>query len=129
MFLSRGNLNVSVSRFIKSRHWVIVIALVLAIIAASRIINLLSFEMDVDETWSIWQTFGTPAQIVQWTPYNWSPAYYLFVGAWKELVGLHPFVLRYSSVLFFLIGLAFLYSAMRMHQDRVTALGIMILYA
>jgi hypothetical protein len=66
---------------------------------------------DVDEIWSIWQTFGGPQQIISWTPYDWPPLYFLALGAWKELVGLHPDLLRFLSVLAFLPGVAALYRA------------------
>ncbi|PJF24594.1 MAG: hypothetical protein CUN53_17045, partial [Phototrophicales bacterium] len=50
-----------------------------------------------------------PAQIIAWTPYDWTPAYYLTIGAWRELVGFTPFALRMSSLLIFLIGAAAAY--------------------
>jgi len=83
-------------------------ALLLAV-AASRILRLNGMEMDIDEVWSIWQTLGTPRQVLAWVPYDWPPLYYLGLAAWKEAVGIHPVAVRYSSVLLGLCGVAFTY--------------------
>ena len=36
--------------------------------------------MGGDEIWSVWQSLGTPQQIMDWTPYDWTPGYYLTLG-------------------------------------------------
>jgi hypothetical protein len=87
------------------------ITLVLLIVAASRILHIARLTMNWDEVWSIWQTFGTPADIIRWTPNDWQPPYFLFIGAWKELVGIQPFALRVSSLLVYMLGAAFTYRA------------------
>jgi hypothetical protein len=89
------------------------ITLILLLIAASRILHLTDLEMAWDEVWSIWQTFGSPVDIVRWTPNDWPPLFFLTLGAWKEFVGFQPEPLRYLSVLSFLIGSAFTYRATR----------------
>ena len=86
-----------------------VIVILLLAIAASRILRLHGMEMNIDEVWSIWQTFGTPRQILSWVPYDWPPLYYLVLGGWKELAGINPVVLRYFSVLVGLLGAASMY--------------------
>lgn len=91
------------------------------VIFASRVVRLNTLEMDKDEIWSVWQTFGTPAQIVSWTPYDWSPLFYLIVGAWHSLVGIHPFTLRLLVVFGFLIGAAILYRLARALLDDTAA--------
>src|SRR5262249_17016293 len=48
-----------------------------------------------------------------WTPYDWTPLYYLIVGAWRWLIGLNPFVLRLLSLYTFLIAMALLYRLTR----------------
>ncbi len=81
----------------------------LGAVAASRILRLNGLEMDIDEVWSIWQTLGTPRQILAWVPYDWPPLYYLALAAWKEIAGIQPIAVRYSSVLLGLCGVAFTY--------------------
>src|SRR5258706_6505072 len=85
------------------------VTLILLVIAASRIPRLRTFEMDTDEVWSVFQSVGTPKQIVAWTPFNWPPAYYLAVGGWRSFVGIHPKIIRLLSVFVFLIGAALVY--------------------
>jgi 4-amino-4-deoxy-L-arabinose transferase-like glycosyltransferase len=81
----------------------------LLLIFAGRTGRLNTLNMDEDEVWSVWQTFGSPADIINWTPSDWSPLYYLIVGLWKGLVGIHPFALRILSVLPFTLAMAVLY--------------------
>ena len=45
----------------------------LLVVAASRIPRLNGMEMNIDEVWSIWQTLGTPRQVLAWVPYDWPP--------------------------------------------------------
>lgn len=87
--------------------------LVLLAVAAGHILQLHELAIDVDEVWSVWQTFGSPVDIVRWTPYDWPPLYYLMVGLWQRLVGLHPEVLRMMSVLAFMLGAAAMYRVLR----------------
>jgi hypothetical protein len=91
------------------RFMVLLIAIVLVLIVAARTPHLTTTYFHHDEVWSIYSTFGTPGQIITWTPYDWNPLFYLMVGVWKELVGIHPTALRWMSLLIFLIGLAALY--------------------
>ncbi len=46
----------------------------------------------------IWAWDHDPAEIAAWTPADWSPPFYLLVGAWKSLVGIHPFTVRLMIV-------------------------------
>lgn len=69
--------------------------------------------MNPDEIWSVWQTFGTPAEIIRWTPYDWPPGYYLALGAWRSVAGSYPAVLRAFSALVFMTGAAFMFRVMR----------------
>src|SRR5690349_14394938 len=92
-----------------SRQRILILVAVLLIIFASRITRLPTLDMEKDEVWSVWQTFGTPQQIVSWTPYDWLPTYYFAVGIWQNLTGINPLTLRLLSVFTFLIGVALLY--------------------
>jgi hypothetical protein len=105
------------------------IILILLLIAASRILYLTDLEMAWDEVWSVWQTFGSPADIVRWTPNDWPPLFFLTLGAWKEFVGIQPEPLRYLSVLSFLVGSAFTYRVtLRIWHERA-ALLVTLAYA
>src|SRR5262245_51487407 len=41
------------------------------VIVFSRLSRLPTLEMDNDEVWSVWQTSGTPLEIIAWTPFDW----------------------------------------------------------
>lgn len=90
---------------------IFLLTFLLLLIAAAHGLRLRGLEMNPDEIWSIWQTFGTPAEIVAWTPYDWTPLYYLTLGGWRLAVGIHPIALRVLSVLLSLLGAAFAYRA------------------
>ncbi len=89
------------------------LAVTLLVLMAGRILQLRGLELNEDEIWTIWQTLGSPRQVLAWTPYDWPPLYYLALAAWKEVAGWHPFAARYFSVLLFLPGAALLYRAIR----------------
>lgn len=108
-----------------SRRKLFVVTALLLVIAGSRWIRVASFRMDTDEIWAIWQTFGTPTQIVQWTSPTETPVYFLALGAWKDLAGLHPDILRYLSLLIALLGAALMYRAGR----RAGGSGILAMLA
>lgn len=111
-------------------RWIALLAVLLLVIAAARILRLTNFEMHHDEVWSIWQTFGTPAQIVHWTPYDWAPLYYLTLGAWRLLVGINPITLRYLSALFALVTAALFYRiGARVSGTRRGGVLAMLVYA
>jgi len=111
------------------RYRVLIVVCVLLVIAASRFIRLADIDMELDEVWSIWQTFGTSQQIFQWTPYDWTPTYYLILGGWKALVGIHPVALRVLSVLVFLPGSLFAYRLLRRLHGETAGLLAMLAYA
>lgn len=103
---------------------ILLISLLLLVIVASRIYRLDDLQMNQDEIWAVWQTFGSPEQIIRWTPYDWPPLYYLMLGIWRGFTGAHPVILRYSSVLLFMLGAACLYRAvLRLADKRAAALA------
>jgi hypothetical protein len=108
---------------------IILLSLFLLLMAASRIIKFNGLEMNTDEVWSIWQTFGSPEQIIRWTPYDWPPLYYLALGGWKELVGFQPYVLRVFSMLCFLPAIAVLYRVIRRLRDERAALMAILAFS
>lgn len=109
------------------QKWIVVIT-VLLVVAASRFTRLDEMAMNPDEVWSAWQTLGTPAQVLQWTPYDWPPLYYLTLGAWRELTSPYPTTLRVLSVLAFMLGTAFTYRLMRRCGESAAILA-MLAYA
>src|SRR5579859_2173590 len=117
-------MNTTASPHTHSRSWrylPLLMAIFLLVVAASRMIHLPGQNPDADEIWSVWQTFGTPQQIVTWTPYDWPPLYYLALGAWTHVAGITPVMVRLLSVLVFLPGVACLYAAVRRMADSRAA--------
>lgn len=101
-----------------------VLIVVLLIIAASRFLRLNDTPMHPDEIWSVWQTLGTPDQVLRWTPYDWPPGYFLTLMTWRHFTGIHPVALRLLSALAFLIGAAALYrAARRLHTEWAAVLS------
>src|SRR3954468_19352003 len=93
-----------------NQRWILaVLVATFLIVFASRLVRLSTVDLDPDEVWSVWQTLGTPQQVIEWTPNDWSPVYYLLVDGWQHLTGLNPFTLRLLPLLGFLVGLALLY--------------------
>lgn len=104
------------------RQSAVLLALLLIVIVASRAFRLDVDILDVqtDEAWSVWQTYGSLPEIVRWTPYDWTPLYYVTLGAWRELAGAHPIILRWLSVLLFAVGCSALYRVgRRLYGDGV----------
>jgi hypothetical protein len=109
-------------------RWLL-ITLLLLLVAASRFTRLHELRMNPDEVWSVWQTFGTAQQILDWTPYDWPPLYYLATGLWWRLTAPHPEILRLLSVLVFMLGTACLYRLVRHLRDHQVALLSALAYA
>jgi hypothetical protein len=114
---------------IPTRSKIFIPTLLLLIVAASRITRLAGWEMDNDEVWTVWQTFGSPLEIIRWTPYDWPPLHFLLVGLWKELVGIHPTIVTYLSVLIFMVGAASMYRLTCRVRDQRAAVIAVLVYA
>ena len=93
----------------------------LLIIAATRILRFDLIFLGYDEFWSVYQGYGNWLELLRWNPYDWPPLYYLVLDGWVALVGIQPLVLRFLSVLFFLLGSAFFYQVMRQHGGHRAA--------
>lgn len=112
---------------LKRDHRILLGSLILLLLAASRIVHLRGLELIDDEVWAIWRTFGTPGQILTWVPYDWPPLYYLILGGWKELTGIHPTMARFLSVLVSVLGAAFTYLVMRrLFNTRAALLSMLV---
>lgn len=96
------------SRRLHTRDLFLVV-LALLIIAASRVPLMRSVEPEGDEINNLYLSIGTPAEIIARTPYDWVPGGFLVMGAWQNLVGQHPFALRWLPLFVFLLGCAFTY--------------------
>src|SRR5258708_168333 len=113
-----------------SKYHLFLVLAILILVAASRILRLGEFDFHQDEVWTVFQTFGSPAQIVHWTPFDWAPLYFLVVGFWRSVAGIHPLVLRFSSALISLVSTALFYRvARRLFKSSGAALIAMIAYA
>lgn len=114
---------------IPARYQIIIPTLLLLIVGASRITLLAEWQMDNDEVWTVWQSLGSPLDIIRWTPYDWPPLHFLLVGMWTDLVGIHPEIVNYLSVLIFLIGVASMYRLVYHIKDHRAALVAGLVYA
>lgn len=95
--------------FPKNAHrllMLLAISLTLILIALSRMHHFNVIDLEPDEVWSVWQTMGSPVQIVAWTPFDWGPLFYLLLGGWRALTGINPDILRVFPVLLCLVGCA-----------------------
>ena len=97
---------------------------ILLLSAASRLIYFTVLPVNWDEVWSAWQTLGSAADTIRWTPTDWPPLFFLLLWAWKSIVGIRPEVLRMLSVLLSLIGIACFYRvSRRLWNERVAVLA------
>ncbi len=104
----------------------IILVSILLFISATRILRFDQRELHPDEIWSVWQTLGTPVQIVRWTPHDWTPVYYLFLGLWRAQVGIQHFALLVHPFLQFLIAEAVLYRvARRLFNESAAWIGVL----
>lgn len=104
--------------------WLVIGLLILVVLSRSTRIS--TFILDNDEIWSIWQTFGTPQQILVWTSPTENPIYFLLLGLWKDLVGFDPVVLRWLSLLLTLPGTAIVFRlGRRLYGDTVGLLALL----
>src|SRR5689334_12788387 len=85
----------------KATLWTMVGLLLLT--TASHLLYLRSLSFNFDELWSIWQTFGSPADVLRWTPNDWPPLYFLGVWGWQQIAGPTPESLRIMTLLCALI--------------------------
>ena len=114
----------------ENRAWLrpLVLAGLLLAIAAARILQLQDFYFTQDESWSVWQGFGTWSDVIRWTPYDWPPLYYLTLDFWVEVVGLQPLALRLLSVYCFLIGAGCFYQILKKHGGSSAAFFLYTIY-
>lgn len=111
------------------RYSILFLAALFLALAASRIITLHGMELNTDEVWSIWQSLGTPEQVIRWTPYDWPPLYYVVLGAWKEIVGIQPITYQFFSTLMYVLSIALLYRVVRRLRDERAALMVVLAYS
>lgn len=94
------------------RWLLLAIALLLVLATASRMAYI-HIPLDKDEVWAVWQTYGTPAQIIQWTSPSEVPLYFLLLGGWRMLTSDHPYLMRVLPLLGFMVSSAIFYRAVR----------------
>ena len=108
--------------------WPLALAGLLLAIAAARILLLQDVYFTQDESWSVWQGFGSWSNVIRWTPFDWPPLYYLTLDFWVEVVGLQPLALRLLSVFSFLIGAACFYLILKRHGGAAAAFMGLLIY-
>ena len=111
------------------RFYLYAVIVILLLITATRLMRLPGRDMHIDEVWTIWQTLGTPAQVLQWTPFDWPPLFYFIVDGWRSAVGIDPFIVRVLPVFIFLIGACCVYQiAVKLCRSRDAALLSLLAY-
>jgi hypothetical protein len=114
----------------KTAHWRgFILVGVLLLIAASRLIQVRGLDAHPDEIWSVWQSLGSLQDILRWTPYDWPPGYYLTLGLWQKLVGSDILLLRWLSIMAFMLGAVFFYRALLKIRNYQAALIGTLIYA
>ena len=113
-----------------NRAWLrpLVLAGLLLAIAAARILQLQDFYFTRDESWAVWQGFGTWSDVIRWTSFDWPPLYFLILDFWVEVVGLQPLALRLLSVYCFLIGAGCFYQILKKHGGSSAAFFGVLIY-
>ncbi|MEP7287393.1 MAG: glycosyltransferase family 39 protein [Chloroflexota bacterium] len=111
------------------RRTLAILVTLLLLIFISRVVRLNTLDMNKDEVWTVWQTFGSVQDIVRWTPYDWPPGFYLTVGGWQWLMSIHPFTLRLLPIFIFLISVALLYAVAKKLHNRRTGLMAIVVYS
>ncbi|HVO42363.1 MAG TPA: glycosyltransferase family 39 protein [Aggregatilineales bacterium] len=115
-------------RISEAKRYLPLIVVAFILIMASRLVYISSLSMNWDEIWSVWQTFGTPQDVIRWTPYDWPPLYFLSVWAWQHLTGITPEALRVLSILASLLSAAFFYRVARRLWDGRAAVLTTLIY-
>src|SRR5690606_29013028 len=101
----------------------------LLLIVGSRLIQMRPLDAHPDEIWSTCQSLGSAQEILRWTPYDWPPGYYLTLGAWQGLVGSDILLLRWLSIMAFLLGASFFYRGLLHIRNHQAALIGTLAYA
>ncbi|MBA3868396.1 MAG: glycosyltransferase family 39 protein [Anaerolineae bacterium] len=108
---------------------VLLAALLLIVIVLSRVPYFSQLELDAHEVWTMWQSVGTLPQVIDRTPYDWGPLYYTVMFGWQSAVGNHTETARVLSVLWLVLGSAFMYRAMARLRPGTAPLLATLLYA
>ncbi len=108
---------------------VLLFALLLVLIVLSRVPYFRQLELDPHEVWTMWQSVGTLPQVINRTPYDWGPLYYVVMYGWQNMVGVHTETARVLSVLWLVLGSAFMYRAMARLRSGYAPLLTTLLYA
>src|SRR5262249_21636389 len=102
-----------------------ILALMTAILllsAVSRLIYFTALPVNPDEIWSAWQTLGSAADTIRWTPTDWPPLYFIILWGWTHFVCFTPEALRVLSLLISLVGIACFYRVSRRLWGETAAL-------
>lgn len=109
--------------------WTLALPLLL-LTAALGLRDITAHAIWLDETWSVYNAGGapygtlSPIEIIQRVatedPRNAAPLYHLILGGWGALAGWSAFAMRYSSLLFGMLAVAWTY---RLGRDMVSPLA------
>lgn len=113
------------------RHYVVFgVVAVLLFVAILRLQYLVSFVEWSDEIRSVWRVqFGLDNLLIR-NPADWPPLYEIVIWGWVRIAGPALEASRFLSVLFSLLGAAFLYrAALRLMRSVTAALLATLVYA
>jgi hypothetical protein len=102
--------------------WLMVLLILLTF--QSRLLMLDHITFAGDEIRSIFRTYGTPIQVMNWQPHNWSPFFNLYLAGWRALMGDLPHALRLSTIFIFLPAVAIAYRTAR-YISRTADAGLL----
>lgn len=108
---------------------VLLFALLTLLIVLSRAPYFGQLELDPHEIWTMWQSVGTLPQVINRPPYDWGPLYYVVMFGWQNMVGVHTETARVLSVLWLVLGSAFMYRGMARLCPGTAPLLATLLYA
>jgi hypothetical protein len=91
--------------------WLLTAVLLFA--SALRIAHIVDFSEWLDEIWTIWHAQDSLADVFARTTTDWPPTFGVLTWTWMQIAGRHLEVFRLLSVLFSILGLAFVYRMIR----------------
>jgi hypothetical protein len=87
--------------------------LLILVVLVSRSLWIDSINFDTDEMRTAQRAAGNLLEIIVWQPQDWPPLYNILIGIWGSFTAFHPKILRFSSLLLFLPGIALTYQFAR----------------
>lgn len=106
---------------------VLISVVLFLLILLSRLLLISNLEFHIDEIWSIWSAEGSINDTLARVPFDWPPLYALFMWFWRSLMGIHPYVMRLSSVFLAMLSYAIFFRVAKalFKQETVAWLAVL----